>query len=111
MKYIEAGWVGRVLGVGGKPKVGNTIHKEANTNVVPSVGTETATANLVERDDRQQQFDTPSSLINAHQWPHKPYSRPSWFYNVNKRPPVKAYLAIYGPLMVCLDSAIVWLPC
>ena len=27
-----------VLGVGGKPKAGNTIHKEANSSAVPSVG-------------------------------------------------------------------------
>ena len=30
--------VGWVLGVGGKPKVGNTIHKEANSSAVSSVG-------------------------------------------------------------------------
>ena len=29
---------GRVLGVGGKPKAGNTIHKETNSSVVPLVG-------------------------------------------------------------------------
>ena len=27
-----------MLGVGGKPKAGNTIHKEANSSAVPSVG-------------------------------------------------------------------------
>ena len=30
--------VGWVLGVGGKPKAGNTIHKETNSSVVCSVG-------------------------------------------------------------------------
>ena len=46
--------------------------------------------NLVRQDDCQQQFDTPSSLISAHQWPHRLCSGPSWFYRVSKRPPVKA---------------------
>ena len=45
---------------------------------------------------RQQQFDTPSSLISAHQWPHRPCSGLSWFYRVGKRLPVKADLAIYS---------------
>ena len=37
-----------------------------------------------------------SSLISAHQWPHRSPSGPSWFYRVGKRPPVKADLAIYS---------------
>ena len=53
---------------------------------------------MVGRDSRQQQFDTPGSLIIAHQWPHRPCSGPSWFYRVGKRPPVKADLAIYSPI-------------
>ena len=57
-------------------------------------GTETTTVNLVGPDGRQQQFDTPSSLISAHQWPHRLCSGPSWIYRVGKRPPVKADLAI-----------------
>ena len=36
--------------------------------------TETAKVHLVGRDGHQQQFDTPSSLISAHQWPHIPCS-------------------------------------
>ena len=41
MKFIgvggrEGGGVG--VGVGGKPKAGNTIHKEANSSAVSSVG-------------------------------------------------------------------------
>ena len=39
---VYRGWVGIgggwALGVGGKPKAGNTIHKEANSSAVPSVG-------------------------------------------------------------------------
>ena len=77
------------MGVGEKPKAGNSFHKETNS-------TETATVNLVGRDGYQQQFDTPSSLISAHQWPFRPCSGPSWFYRVSKRPPVKADLAIYS---------------
>ena len=56
----------------------------------------TATVHLVGRDSHQQQFDTPSSLISPHQWPHRPCSGLSWFYRVSKRPPVKADLPIYS---------------
>ena len=35
MKFIGSG---RVLGAGGKPKAGNTIHKETNSSAVPSGG-------------------------------------------------------------------------
>ena len=42
MKYIGGGrsgkGVGWVLGVGGKPKAGNTIHKVANSSAMSSVG-------------------------------------------------------------------------
>ena len=45
MKYIEVGggvgWEGGwggCWGVGGKPKAGNTIHKETDSSVVSSVG-------------------------------------------------------------------------
>ena len=43
MDEVYRGWAGRrgvgwVLGVGGKPKAGNTIHKETNSSVVCSVG-------------------------------------------------------------------------
>ena len=42
MDEVYRGWVGgrgvgSVLGVGGKPKAGNTIHKETNSSVVCSV--------------------------------------------------------------------------
>ena len=56
--------------------------------------------NLVGRDSHQQQFDTPSSLISAHQWPHRLCSRLSWFYRVGKRLPVKADLAIYSNVVM-----------
>ena len=121
MKFIGGGRVG---GVGGKLKAGNTIHKETNSSVVCSVlqgdkqqccvfsiarrqtavlcvqyCTETATVNLVGQDGHQQQFDTPCSLIGAHRWPHGPCSGPSWFYRVVSGPPVRAGLAIYSPII------------
>ena len=34
----EGRGVGWALGVGGKPKAGNTIHKETNSSAVSSVG-------------------------------------------------------------------------
>ena len=88
--------------MGGKPKAGNTIHKEANSSAIymSSIGHINLHSQpvLVGRDSRQQQFETPSSLISAHQWPHRPCSGPSWFYRVSKRLPVKADLAIYSPI-------------
>ena len=104
MNYIGGGRAGGGgVRVGGKPKAGNTIHKETNSST--SVGIETATFKLVGRDGHQQQFDTPSCLISSHQWPHRHCSGPSWFYRVGKRPPVKADLAIYS-LMVGMSG--VW---
>ena len=35
MKFIGGGWA---LGAGGKPKAGKTIHREANSSAVSSVG-------------------------------------------------------------------------
>ena len=78
----EVGWV---LGVGGKLKVGNTIYKEANSSAVSSVGHRNCHS---QPDGHQQQFNTPSSLISAHQWPHRPCSGLTWFYRVGKRLPV-----------------------
>ena len=93
MKYIGGGRAGGGgVGVGGKPKAGNTIHKEANSSAVSSVG------HINCHSRQQQQLDTPSSLISAHQWPHRPCSGLSWFYRVDKRPPVKADLAIYSSI-------------
>ena len=64
---------------------------------------------MVDRDGRWQQADTPCSLISAPQWPHAPYSGPTWFSSVGKRPPVKADLAIYSPVngvyVQCLSLA------
>ena len=82
-----------MLGVGGKPKAGNTIHKEANSSAVSSVGHRNCHS---QPGKTRRSSDTPSSLISAHQWPHALCSGPSWFYRVGKRPPVKAGLATYG---------------
>ena len=57
-----------------------------------------AIVDMVGRDGRWQQPDTPCSLISAPQWPHAPCSGPTWFSRVGKRPPVKADLAIYSPV-------------
>ena len=64
----------------------------------PQQGTETATVDMVGRDGRWQQPDTPYSLFSALQWLHAPCSGPTWFSGVGKRPPVKADLAIYSPV-------------
>ena len=84
--------VGWVLGAAGKLKAGYTIHKETDSSNVFSVG------HLVGRNGSWQQSDKTCSLISTPQWLHRPCSRPSWFYRVGKRPPVKADLAIYSPV-------------
>ena len=96
MKYIGGGWAG-----GGWEAEGGQHYPQGGKQP-----TETATVNLVGRDSRQQQLDTPSS--SAHQWTHRPCSGPSWFYRVSKRPPVKADLAIYSLIN---GVSRVWLSC
>ena len=108
---VRGGWGGRWGWVGSRRRVIPSTRRQTAVLCVQYC-TETATVNLVSRDGRQQQFDTPSSLISAHQWPHRPCSGPSWFYRDVKRLPVKADLAIYSPpLLVRVNSAIVWLSC
>ena len=48
------------------------------------------------RDGRWQQFGTSCTLINALQWLHRPCSALSWIDRVDKKPSVKADLAIYS---------------
>ena len=86
------------MGAGGEPKAGYTIHKETDSSSASPVGHKTATVDMVGRDGRWQQPDTPCSLISAPQWPHAPCSGLTWFSRVGKRPPVKADLAIYSPV-------------
>ena len=59
MDELYRGWaggrgVGWALGVGGKPKAGNTIHKETNSSAVSSVGHRNCHVNLAGPDGRQQ---------------------------------------------------------
>ena len=101
MKYIGGGWVeGGGVGVGGGWEAeGGQHHPQGGKQQCHVFSrAQKLPVNLVGRDSRQQQFDTPSSLISAHQWPHRPCSGPLWLYRVNKRPPVKADLAIYSPI-------------
>ena len=72
MKFIGGGG-GWALGAGGWEVEGGQYHPqlEANSSAVPSVGhTNCHSQPGIGPDGRQQQFDTPSSLISAHQWPH-----------------------------------------
>ena len=71
------GWEG-VGWVGSQRQAAPSTRRQTAV-LCPQWGTETATVNLVGRDSRQQQLDTPSILISAHQWPHRPCSGPSWF--------------------------------
>ena len=97
MDEVYRGWAGR-RGVGWVGSQRRAIPSTRRQTAVLCLqyGTEAATVNLVRPDGCQQQFDSPSSLISAHQWPHRLCSGPSWFYRVGKRPPMKADLAIYS---------------
>ena len=87
------------MGVGGGWEAeGGLYHPQGDTQQQCVLSRATATVNLVGRDGRWQQFDTPCSLISAPQWLHGPCSGPLWFYMVSKRPSVKADLAIYSPV-------------
>ena len=72
--------MGWVLGVGGKPKAGYTIHwngKLGTELLCLQQSKETATVHVLGQDDHEQQFDTPCSLISAPQWHRIPHSGPS----------------------------------
>ena len=84
--------------MGRKPKVGNTIHNEANTSIVSSVEHKNFHSQPSRRRQSLATVYTPCCLISASQWHHRPCSEPSWFYRVGKRPPVKADLAIHDPV-------------
>ena len=79
MKFIEGVWDGGGVGVGdgvgvggGRGAEGGQYHPQGDKQqcCVFSIAQKLPQSlNLVGRDGHQQQFDTPSSLISAHQWP------------------------------------------
>ena len=97
MNYIGGG---RRLGVGEKPKAGNTIHKETNSSAVSSVGHR----NCHSRSTWQAQTVVSSSLtpqaalLVPISGPIDPVvaDRRGFAGSRGKRPPVKADLAIYS---------------
>ena len=100
---VNRGWWAEGGGVGvegGWEAEGGQHHPQGGKQqcCVLNTGHRNTTVNLVGRDSRQQQLDTPSRLISANQWPHRPCSGPLWFYRVDKRLPMKADLAIYSPI-------------
>ena len=58
--------------------------------------TETDTIHMAGQDGRWKQFGTTWSPIDAPQWQDRPCSAPSWFGRVDRKPSVKADLAIYS---------------
>ena len=52
------------------------------------------TNHRIDRDGHWQQFGTQPTLISALQWADRPCNAPTWFYRVDKKPSVKAELAI-----------------
>ena len=100
MNEVYRRWAGRrgvgwVLVVGGKPKVGKPIHKEANISAVSSVGHRNCHSQPGGR-MRRSSAETPQEALLVPISAHRLCSGPLWFYRVGKRPPVKADLAIYS---------------
>ena len=58
--------------------------------------TKTETVHRLGQDGRWQKFGTPCILIKAPQWLHRPCSASLWIDRVDKKPSVKADLAIYS---------------
>ena len=81
-------------GVGGKPKAGNTIHKETNSSAVSSVGHR----NCHSQPGRPRRSSAPqAALLVPISGPIDPLvDHHAWFYRVSKRPPIKADLANYS---------------
>ena len=50
----------------------------------------------INQDGHWQQPGTQTILISAPQWPNWPCNALTWFYRVDKKPSVKADLAIYS---------------
>ena len=85
------GWGGWVGGGGGWGAEGGLYHPQGDRQqhcVFSRV--QKQPVDMVGRDGRWQQLDTPCSLISVPQWPHTPCSGLTWFSRVGKRPPVKA---------------------
>ena len=96
MDELYRGW-GGCWGVGGKPKAGNTIHKETNSSAVSSVGHRNCHGQPGRPQTVVSSSLTPqTALLVPITGPIDPVVGPSWFYRVGKRPPVKADLAIYS---------------
>ena len=92
------GW-GWVLGVGGKPKAGNTIHKETNSNVVCSV----LHRNSHSQPGRARR--SPAAVLTPQAALLVPISGPiepvvdRRGLQGRQKTPVKADLAIYSPII------------
>ena len=115
MKYLGmGGWEGVGVGVGGGGWVGS------RRQATPSTRRQTAVlclqqklpVNLVGQDSRHQQFDIPSSLISAHHLPIDPVVDHRGFTGLAKNCLRKqTWPSIAPSIIVCLDSARVWLSC
>ena len=75
----------------------------------------------MDQDGQCQQFDTTSTLISAPQWPHKPCNASMQLNRVDKKPFVKADLAMYShtvyvsrqymSVSLILDCKLDFVPC
>ena len=98
-----------MLGVGGKLKAGNTIHKEANSSAVSSVGHRNCQSTWQDETVVSSSLTSQAALLVLISGPIDPVVDHCGFTGL---PPMKADLAIsIAPSMVCLDSARVWLSC
>ena len=86
--------MGGVVGVGGKPEVGNPAIR-AQTMVLYSQQTAGMYTNhRIDRDSHWQQFGRQPILISAPQWTNRLCNAPTQFNRVDKKPSMKADLAI-----------------
>ena len=57
------------------------------------------TNHIIDQEGCWQQFGTQPILISAPQWANRPCNAPTQFYRVDKKPSVKADLAIYSHVL------------
>ena len=111
IESIGGGWVGGrgvgwVVGRVGSHRRGKAnIQTQAKGSALPSVNDQTGTTHRVGQTCRQNQFGTPSSLIDAPQGPQRPGKAPSWFDSIGKKQTRPSSLKC----LVSLNSACVWL--
>ena len=94
----KGGWVGgrwgEAVGAGGKPEAANTAFRAQTVVLCSQQATGMYINHRIDRDGHWQKFGTQPIPISAPQWACWPCNAPTWFYTAEKKPSVKADLAI-----------------